>query len=130
MNNNFSIYKRYLSVMAYLIIILNIPCQAQTSHSIAHNYLDFWQSNEYSAMYDMLSDQSKTHISRGEFIDKHRNFARKYIIDDFDILEIVNRGQTAAVYYRLELTRVGGGLETQSKYMCLIKEREQWKIDY
>jgi hypothetical protein len=81
-------------------------------------------------MYDMLSDQSKVYISRGEFIDKHRDFARKYIIDNFEILEVINQGQTASVYYRLELTRIGGGIEIQDKRIHLVKEKDKWKIDY
>ena len=123
-------YKFILQYCISLIILFFIPCYAQSLHSTAYEYLQLWQSGEYSAMYDLLSDQSRTYISRGEFIDQHRDFAREYIIDDFDILEAVKHGQTATVYYRLELIRIGAGSETQNNRLHLVKEKDQWKIDY
>lgn len=132
MNSNKNNIQSKLTILCIVlpVIILSIPCYATSPHSTAYDYLYLWQSGDYSAMYDMLSDQSRIYISRGEFVDRHRDYARKYIIDDFDILEVVNHGQAATVYYRLGLTRIGAGSETQDRRLHLAKEKDQWKINY
>ena len=122
--------KLKLTLGILLIALWVIPAYAESPYITASTYLRLWQSGDYSTMYDMLSDQSKTYISRGEFIDQHQDFARKYIIDDFEILEVISQGQTAIVYYRLELTRIDGGIDIQDKRICLVKEKDKWKIDY
>lgn len=114
-------------ILAFIILATS---DAAGLSAITYEYLSLWQSGDYSAMYDMLSDQSKTYISRGEFIDQQRDFARKYIINDFQILEVISHGQTAIVHYRLELTRIGGSIEIQDKRIHLSKEKAKWKIDY
>lgn len=103
---------------------------AESPHLVTSRYLHLWQSGEYSSMYEILSEQSKIYISRREFIDQHQDFARKYIIDDFEILEVISQGQTATVHCRLELIRIGGGNEIQDKRIYLVKEKAKWKIDY
>jgi len=113
-----------------IIIILVIPCYAQTPHSTAYDYLQLWQTGEYSAMYDILSDQSKIYISRGEFIDEHQDFARQNIIEGFAILEVINYGQTATIYYRLDLFSTENGSKSINKKIILVIENIQWKIDF
>jgi len=110
--------------LLYIALMMNSnSVAAGFDYSTANEYLNLWQSGDYSSMYSLLSDQSKAYITRGEFINEHRNFARKFIMQDFEITEITNSGQTACVYYRLYLTCVGSGESViKSAKLILVKE--------
>ena len=120
---------RYISTILACSFLIVSNSWAGSPNFMASQYLQLWQSSEYSPMYDFLSDQSKDYISRGEFIAEHRDFAREFIINSFEIIETINRGQTARVYYRLYLTRTGSGESvTKSGKLDLIRKNGEWRI--
>ena len=107
-----------------------IAIQFGNPGGIARAYLLAWQSGDYATMYTMLSVNSKQFISRGEFIDNHRDFARQYIIERYSIIETIDQGQTSEIYYELTLT----GIDRPSKYLKgkldLVLINDRWSIDY
>lgn len=117
-------------LLLYIIISMPILASAATEFNIAHAYLSLWQSGDYSSMYDLLSSRSKQYISRGEFIDCHRDFARRYIIERHSIVETINLGQTAIVRYELTLTGINRPSKYQTGKLELVKENDLWRIEY
>jgi hypothetical protein len=112
------------------IIALPIIAFAEESpRSTAIIYLSLWQSGDYSAMYDLLSGRSKQFISKSEFIDEYRDFARHYAIERYSTIETINLGRTAVVSYELTLTGIGIPSKYKRGSLNLVKEKGRWLID-
>jgi len=119
-------------ILIYLVSVQFGLAFAQNNHpeQTALAYLSLWQSGDYSAMYDMLSEQSKNYVSRTEFIAWHQEFRDKYIIERFEIMAVENQGQRARVEYRLDLTEIGGGPKMKNGLIRLAIYTGHWEIDY
>lgn len=110
-------------------IVAGNEVRAEPPSQAAKQYLASWKDGRFAAMYAQLCRESKSFISQGEFIDYYKDFARKSIIQDFEITEIVHTGRTARVYYRLYLTRIGSGESNIiSSILDFYDEDHIWKV--
>lgn len=121
-----------IKVIAVILAVWTIAAADQPADpsAAAQKYLSLWQSGDYSAMYDMLSKQSKNYVSRIEFVAWHQEFRDKYIIERFEITAVENKGQRARVEYRLDITEIGGGPKMKNGLIRLAIYTGQWEIDY
>jgi hypothetical protein len=104
---------------------------AGNPQTTASDFLQSWQAGDYRSMYELLSRESKSYISRGEFKDQYRNFAREFIFQDFEIIGTIHTGRTARVEYRLQLTKVGSGESISKRGLIdFIIDCDEWKIFY
>ena len=119
-------------LLGYLVFgqVSLAAAQNMQPRQTAMAYLHFWQAGEYSAMYDMLSEQSKNYVSKTDFISWHQEFRDKYIIERFEITGVENQSQTASVEYRLQLTAIGGTSKARDCRIRLIKEAGSWSVEY
>lgn len=92
------------------------------------DYLTYWQSGEYSKMYDTLSSRSKVLTSRWEFIAAHEKMESRFNIIDFSVYDYDISGNRAEVWYSIATKDLFGDQKTQDKSAHLLKESNEWKI--
>lgn len=96
-------------------------------------YLDAWQVDDYTAMYDMLTSVSRDAISLEDFTERYATVAAEIALEslDYQILSsLVRNAQSAQTSYRVTLDSVLVGELQRDTVMNLSLEAGQWRVQW
>jgi len=99
---------------------------------VAQAYLDAWVSDEYSAMYDLLTSVSKAAISAEEFSDHYAGIALVAALREvsYEIQSVLMNPDIAQVKYRVTLSSMLVGDISRDTLMNLSLEDGQWRVQW
>ena len=105
---------------------------AATAQTIALEYLQAWQVEDYQKMYAMLSPLSQDSIDQQEFTDTYVDVATALTLDNlsFRILSSLSEGDYAEVAYQVEYETLLVGRLNREMLMNLTKESGQWRVQW
>ncbi len=96
-------------------------------------YLEYWQADDYPAMYAMLTAISQDAISEEDFIRRYRSVLAEAAVSslDFEILSFLQRNsQSAEVSFRVILHSVLIGDIHRETIMNLSLEDGSWRVQW
>jgi cell division protein FtsI/penicillin-binding protein 2 len=96
----------------------------------ARAYLDAWKSEDYPAMYQMLTQVSREAITEEEFTSQYRSVAAEAGMSslDYEVLSALTNPDTSQVSYRVYLTSILVGNLEWDTLMNLRLERGEWHV--
>lgn len=103
------------------------------AENAARTYLDNWKKENYSGMYNMLTQVSKDAITEKDFTAKYRNVAAEAALGkgiDYEILSSLINPRTAQVSYRVTLHSVLVGDIQRETVMNLSLDTGQWQVQW
>lgn len=106
--------------------------QAPDVESAAVEYLGYWQSNDYQAMYEMLSPESQTQISEADFILDYQNLAVELALEkiDYSILSsFVDPSQAQVAVSVTYQSRLIAGIQRDIILQLRVLDG-MWKVDW
>ena len=108
------------------------PLDLPDAKTAAQSYLDAWKSDDYSAMYKMLTSVSQDALSEQEFVQHYKGVAIEAALKDieYEILSVLVNPESAQVKYRVTLKSVLVGDITRETLMNLRLEKDQWRIQW
>jgi penicillin-binding protein 2 len=100
--------------------------------SIATDFLTAWQTDNYQAMYDMLTPVSRDALSLEDFTQRYRDAATNLSLESlgFEILSALTNPTSAQVAYRVNFKTVLLGEIQRDTLMNLTLENGGWKIQW
>ena len=109
-----------------------ITTRVPEAKNIAEHFLDSWKSKDYEEMYKLLSSESKTLISEKEFSDLYRNVNGEMALRDinYSINNSTINPKNAQVEYAIDIESSIVGMINREIKMNLVKEMNQWYIDW
>lgn len=98
----------------------------------ARSYLDAWKNEDYTAMYQMLTQVSQEAVTEEEFTSQYRSVAAEAGMDslDYEILSALTNPDTSQVSYRVKLSSILVGNLEWDTLMNLGLERGEWRIKW
>jgi penicillin-binding protein 2 len=103
------------------------------TEAAAAAYLDTWKSENYPAMYSMLTQVSKDAITEDTFTQKYQSVASAAALSkgiDYQILSKLTTPKSAQVNYRVVLHSVLVGDIQRDTVMNLTLEKGQWRVQW
>jgi penicillin-binding protein 2 len=108
------------------------PAETQAVEATARRYLDAWKSDDYSAMYPLLTELSKSAFSAEEFNNHYRSVAVEAALKsvDYEILSVLADIDKAQVRYKVTLNSLLVGAVSRETVMNLRPEVGEWRIEW
>lgn len=109
--------------------VTKVPDAAATARA----FLDAWKADNYAAMYQLLTADSRKTISEEDFVKHYRGIASEAALSgiDYTILSaLVANPQSAQVSYRVTLQSTLVGDITRDTLMNLSRDQGDWKIQW
>ena len=111
----------------------NVQITSVSSASdVAQSFLENWQAEGYTAMYDLLSSASKVGVNQEAFIQFYKEAAINLTLQtlDFEILSSFTDPNSAEIRYRVIFhTELVGDLQREIT-MNLITENGSWQVQW
>ena len=100
--------------------------------AVATTFLTAWQSDNYQAMYDLLTPVSRDAISLDNFTQRYRDAAANLSLEslDFEVLSALTNPTSGQVAYRLNFKTVLLGEFQRDTIMNLSLENGGWRIQW
>jgi penicillin-binding protein 2 len=99
----------------------------------ARAYLDAWKSEDYPAMYAMLTPLSQEAITAEKFEEFYRSVAAEAALSswDYEVLSsLISNPRNAQVAYRVTLNSVLVGALQRDTMMSLTLENGAWRVQW
>ncbi len=96
---------------------------------LIERYMGYINSGEYGEMYEMLSESSKSKISKDDFITKNKNIYDGIEAKNIDISSITVNQDKTSVTYNTTINTVAGRIDFLNT-ANIILEDEEYKIDW
>jgi len=99
---------------------------------VAQAYLDAWRAEDYSVMYEILTEISKGAISEAQFSEHYQGVAIEAALDqvDYEILSSLVNGYEGQVSYRVIMNSLLVGEFEAETLMHLSYEDGNWRIQW
>ena len=112
-----------------VFIILNMP--KEKPEEVVSKYFGYINDKNYDAMYEMLNENSKSMISKEDFITRNKNIYEGIDASNIEIniQEVTKENNKKVVSYQEEMVTSAGNV-TFSNEIDLYKEDKQYKIDW
>ena len=100
--------------------------------SVAQEFLDAWQDQDYPAMYGMLTSLSQNAISLEQFIDHYQGVAEEAALKqvDYEILSSLVDDGKGQVSYRVLMDSLLVGAFQADTMMNLTREADGWRVQW
>lgn len=125
--------KKLLIVVAIVVIIiiaLIIFLTSKTNKKTSfETYFDNLKQENYEAMYEMLSNESKQKISKEDFITRNKNIYQGIEAKNIEVNEVNTQKEkdTTTIFYHISMDTTAGKIEFDNN-MRFIKEEKQEKV--
>ncbi len=105
---------------------------AASAQSVASRFLEAWQGEIYSEMYDMLSTPSRDAVSIESFQEEFDDVANNMTLAtiDFQILSAMAKERQAEVAYRVDYNTRLFGAFSRDMVMSLKRENNTWRVQW
>lgn len=106
--------------------------QALAAQTVAGQFLEAWQAEDYQSMYYMLSTLSRDAISLDEFVETYEGVANTitWVSLDYAFRSAMADHNFGQVAYRVDFhTLLAGDLESETM-MNLTREGKDWRIQW
>ena len=112
-----------------VFIILNMP--KEKPEEVVSKYFGYINDKNYDAMYEMINKNSKSMISKEDFIARNKNIYEGIDASNIEIniQEVTKENNKKVVSYQEEMVTSAGNV-TFSNEIDLYKEDKQYKIDW
>ena len=122
-----------IAIVAIVVAIVSVSSAKEKPEDVWQNFISKLNEKDYEGMYELLSNQSKTNITKDDFIKRNKNIYEG--IDAYDIKISVNKdkikkenGVTNIPYEESMSTSAGTiNFENTAK---LVKEEKTYKINW
>jgi len=102
------------------------------SEKAARQFLDFWKSFDYEAMYPLLSKEAQNAVSLEKFLQTYQNVSNEATLTDLDYFFTSNQtgpAQSEIGFHTQMKSAILGELEREMK-MDLVLEDGQWRVQW
>ena len=132
-------YKKYLksvivSALVFTFMLISYGCSGiNKAEKSFNNFTEKWAEADYTAMYEMLTNESKEYISEEDFISRYTNI--------FSAIEAKNlsfeingdkikddNGVTLA--FKLTMDTITGNISIDDYKVSLVKEDGSYKLNW
>lgn len=106
---------------------------APDAESAAKTFLQAWQSEDYTAMYAMLTSVSQDALTQDKFTQRYKDAANKMTLQklDFKILSKMTNPSSAQVAYQVTYhTKMLGDIVRDNLTMNLSLEKGDWRVQW
>ncbi len=116
-----------ITIIATICVIKNAP----KPEEVLNSYIDNLNSKNYEAIYELLSNSSKSTYSKEDFITRNENIHEG--IEAFNIkvseINVEKQNNKIEIKYKQSMNTVAGNIEF-SNTMDVVKEDKQYKINW
>ena len=115
-------------IVAAIIILTSEKIKPEDSFN---SYISYINENNYDAMYELLTNESKSKISKEDFVTKNKNIYEGIDCIDIktNITETKKDGNNVRLIYNQEMQTSAGSVNF-SNSANLLKEDDTYKIDW
>lgn len=115
------------------ILLINSCSKVDKEQQIFDSYTQKWIQNDYSGMYQMLSNDSKTNISEEDFITRYSNIfsainANNLLLEATSDKEKVD--DMITIPFKLTFNTTAGDITLTDYKLVLIKEDKEFKVKW
>lgn len=112
--------------------LLVVPGDRAVVETVARQYLDGWQGEDFAGMYAQLTRVSQDALSREEFEKHYQSVAVEAALQgtSYEILSILVDMDKAQVRYRVKLDSLLVGEIARETVMNLRRESGEWRIEW
>ena len=116
-----------------LILLINSCSKVDKAQQVFESYTEKWIQNDYSGMYQMLSNDSKTNISEEDFITRYSNIfsainANNLLLESTSDKEKVD--DMITIPFKLTFNTIAGDITLTDYKLVLIKEDKEYKVKW
>lgn len=116
-----------------LILLINSCSKVDKAQQVFDSYTEKWIQNDYSGMYQMLSNDSKTNISEEDFITRYSNIfsainANNLLLEATSDKEKVD--DIITIPFKLTFNTTAGDITLTDYKLVLIKEDKEYKVKW
>ncbi len=99
---------------------------------MAQAYLDAWKTDDYAAMYPLLTSVSQDALSAEEFSNHYSGVAVEAALDgiEYEILSVLAGPEQSQVRYRVTLKSLLVGEISRDTVMNLRREKGEWRVEW
>jgi penicillin-binding protein 2 len=100
--------------------------------AVAQAYLDAWKTDDYAAMYPLLTSVSQDALSAEEFSNHYSGVAVEAALDgiEYEILSVLAGPEQSQVRYRVTLKSLLVGEISRDTVMNLRREKGEWRVEW
>jgi len=105
---------------------------AVAAQSVVSAFLQAWQDEEFTVMYDMLSSLSQDAIGLDEFEATYRNMANSLTLENiaFQLQSAMAEHNLGSVAYRVDFNTRLFGMISRDMVAGLVYEQDRWTIQW
>lgn len=123
--------RRFFIVFAFLLVSIAPAAAQATPEDAVAAFLNNWQGRNYDAMYNQLSERSRSLTAFPVFETTYREAATAIGLENltYTVQEAALQGVNAAVTYDLIIeSGVFGAIEDTGRIMRLTQEAQGWRV--
>ena len=123
-----------ISSLLMLFILLISGCsKVNKAQKVFDSYAEKWIQNDYSGMYQMLSNDSKSNISEEDFTTRYTNIFSAINANNLS-LEVTGDKEKVdgiiTIPFKLNVNTIAGDITLTDYKLVLIKEDKDYKINW
>ncbi len=130
--NNFKITIVFSLLLAFMLISNGCSGMSKAEKSF-NDFTEKWIQADYSSMYQMLTNESKEHISEEDFISRYTNIFTAINANNL-IFEIngeeLKEDGIVTIPFKMNLNSITGDLSLEDYKLSLVKEDKEYKIKW
>ncbi|MBS5939889.1 penicillin-binding transpeptidase domain-containing protein [Clostridium sp.] len=132
-------YKKHLksvivSALVFTFMLISYGCSGiSKAEKSFNNFTEKWAESDYTAMYEMLTSESKEYISEEDFISRYTNIFSAIEAKNFSF-EIngdkVKDDNGVTIPFKLTMDTITGNLSLDDYKVSLVKEDGSYKLNW
>ncbi|WP_078433607.1 penicillin-binding transpeptidase domain-containing protein [Metabacillus halosaccharovorans] len=117
-----------LIIVCFLVIS---GCSKENKQNETFDQFSNLLSNQtYDLLYDLLSNESKRTITKEEFVTRYTNIHSGIEAVDINIKRVDEESDENVIPFSIEMDTVAGKLSSSPYQLHLVKEENEWKIQW
>lgn len=125
--------KKFLLIICLFSVFLILVSCSRTNkiEKAFNNYKELWIKKDYQSMYDMLSEDSKKHISKENFIERYSNIYSAIEAENISIITEKDKpDKSLTIPFILSMDTIAGKLDIKGYNITFVKENKDYKIKW
>lgn len=124
--------KLLLVICLFSVFLILVSCsRANKFEKTFNKYKELWIKKDYQSMYDMLSEDSKKHISKESFIERYSNIYSAMEAENISIITEKDKAdKSLTIPFILSMDTIAGKLNIKGYNITFVKENKDYKIKW
>lgn len=118
-----------VNIVILMSITLLVGCTAKSKVEKAFNeYVQYWNQEDFDKMYSMLAQESKSHISKEEFINEYEKTYNLIKASDISVSKTGDIEANKDFNVKVGMDTIGGKIESSDAKMKIVKDEGNYKV--